>query len=72
MEMKKLFQIGTPLCGILFGVVGALIALAMLFLGFWKTLLVMAFFAVGYLLGAFGNKKEAVQAAVERLSHKDN
>lgn len=63
--MEK-FRVGTPLCGILFGVVGALIALMLLFLGFWRTLLVAVLFAAGYFVGAVKNKTEVLKALINK------
>lgn len=63
--MEK-FRVGTPLCGILFGVVGALIALMLLFLGFWRTLLVAVLFAAGYFVGAVQNKQEVLKALINK------
>ena len=63
--MEK-FRVGTPLCGILFGVVGALIALMLLFLGFWRTLLVAVLFAAGYFVGAVQNKTEVLKALINK------
>lgn len=34
MDGKKFPSIGTPLCGLIFGIVGALIALMLLYMGF--------------------------------------
>lgn len=53
------FQIGTPQCGILCGLIGVLVALCFLFFGFWGTLLIVALFIVGYAVGAYGKKPEA-------------
>lgn len=63
--MEK-FRVGTSLCGILFGVVGALLALMLLFLGFWRTLLVAAFFAAGYFVGAVKDKSGALKKIINK------
>jgi len=34
-NMKNWFQLGTPQCGIAFGIIGIIVALAFLILGFW-------------------------------------
>ncbi len=60
---KNWFQLGTPQCGILCGLVGVLVALCFLFFGFWGTLLIAALFIVGYAVGAYGKKPEAQPAA---------
>ena len=67
---QKKLQVGTPLCGIVFGLVGVIIALSLIFLGFWKTLLILVLFGIGYVLGAFGNKAK-VEEAVEAVANKD-
>lgn len=53
---NKNFQLGTPVCGLLCGLIAVVIALAFLFLGFWRTLFVAVFFALGYAFGAFAKK----------------
>ena len=50
------FKRGTPLFGLFLGVVFLLIGTLLLTIGFWKTLLLSALFAVGYFLGAVHNK----------------
>ena len=68
---QKWFQVGTPLCGIVFGLVGVAIALSLIFLGFWKTLLVVVMFGIGYVLGAFNNKKKFLEATISTVANKD-
>jgi len=70
-QNKSWFQVGTPQCGILFGLVGVLLALGLIFLGFWKTVLIVLFFGLGYVLGAFRNKKAFVEATISTISKKD-
>ncbi|MBR2925705.1 MAG: DUF2273 domain-containing protein [Clostridia bacterium] len=70
-QNKNWFQVGTPQCGILFGLVGVAIALSLIFLGFWKTVLIALFFGLGYVLGAFRNKKAFVEATISTISKKD-
>ncbi|MBP3648507.1 MAG: DUF2273 domain-containing protein [Clostridia bacterium] len=69
---QKWLQVGTPLCGIVFGLVGVLIALSLIFLGFWKTLLILVMFGIGYVLGAFNNKKKFIEATISTVSRKDD
>jgi len=64
--MRK-FQIGTPECGMIVGIVGAVIALMILFLGFWRTAFVALLFAAGYFIGAVANKGEAVKTVVNKI-----
>ncbi len=71
-NQNKKLQVGTPLCGIVYGLVGVVIALCLLYLGFWKTLLIVAFFAIGYVIGAFNNKKAFVEAAISTVANKQD
>ena len=64
--MRK-FQMGTPECGLILGLVGALIALMILFMGFWRTAFVAVLFAVGYFAGAVGNKEETIKKTINRF-----
>lgn len=64
--MRKL-QMGTPECGIACGIIGAVIALMILFLGFWRTAFVALLFAAGYFIGAVGNKGEAIKNGINRI-----
>ena len=64
--MKK-FQMGTPECGLAMGILGVVIALLILFLGFWRTAFVALLFALGYFVGAVPNKGEAVKNAVNKI-----
>lgn len=60
------WKIGTPQCGLVCGVVGALIALMLLFLGFWRTLFVAALFAAGYFIGSSPDKAESIRSFVNK------
>ena len=64
--MNKL-KMGTPAMGMALGcmMVGAG-ALVML-IGFWKTVILVALFAVGYFLGAVNNKTELVKETADRI-----
>ena len=64
--MRK-FQMGTPECGIVLGVLGAVIALMILLLGFWRTAFVALLFAAGYFIGAVANKGEAVKEGINKI-----
>ena len=64
--MRK-FQIGTPEGGIALGILGAVIALMILALGFWRTAFVALLFGLGYFLGAVGNKGEAIKKVVNKV-----
>ncbi len=71
-QENKVLHVGTQLCGIAFGLVGVLIAFCLIFLGFWKTLLIVAFFAVGYLLGSCSNKRRYLQATIDVVTRKND
>jgi len=60
------WKIGTPECGILFGLIGALIALMLLFIGFWRTVFVALLFAVGYFIGSSKDKAETIRAFINK------
>lgn len=66
-EKKNLLRVGTPLCGLVCGLVGVMIALALLLLGFWRALFVALFFAAGYFVGAYRNKTEIIKGWINRL-----
>ena len=63
MNMKR----GTPGYGIAIG--AALVALGALvmLIGFWRTLILAALFAVGYFLGTVENKSEFMKNAANKL-----
>ncbi|MBR5545539.1 MAG: DUF2273 domain-containing protein [Clostridia bacterium] len=64
--MRK-FESGTPECGLAMGILGAVIAFMILFLGFWRTAFVALLFAVGYFIGAVANKGEAVKIVINKI-----
>lgn len=64
---RNLFQPGTPKCGVICAALGALVALMLLYIGFWRTLFVTLLAAIGYFVGAEPNKAEAVKKLVNRL-----
>ncbi|NLO86104.1 MAG: DUF2273 domain-containing protein [Clostridiales bacterium] len=66
-KWSDFFKVGTPQCGIASGIVGALIALMLLFLGLWKTLFVALLFGLGYGFGAFTEKTEKIKAFINRI-----
>ena len=61
------FRIGTRQCGVLMGMLGAGLAFLLLFLRFWKTLMVAAFFMVGYAVGANSNKAVLFKAWINKI-----
>lgn len=67
MDDQKRFSIGTKECGLLCGGIGALVALALILFGFWKTLLIAALFAAGYFIGACDHKMSTLKTILNRL-----
>ena len=63
MNLKK----GTPGFGLFLGLAFALIGILLMTLGFWKCLLLVALFAVGYFLGSVENKEEVLRETANRL-----
>jgi uncharacterized membrane protein len=59
--------IGTKPCGWLIGLCGAVLAFLLLFMGFWKTLLVALFFAVGYLFGSNNQKIVGIKNFINKI-----
>ena len=63
MNLKK----GTPACGLILGTVLVVLGALVMWIGFWKTLILALLFAVGYFLGAVGKKKEFLKNTANRL-----
>ena len=61
------FKRGTPAFGIALGAILAGIAVVWMAIGFWKTLLLVALFALGYFLGASDNAADAIRRAANRV-----
>lgn len=64
---QDLFKVGTPLCGMTMGVLGALTALMLIFLGFWKTVFIVLLAVIGYGFGAYTDKAEKLKAVINRI-----
>ncbi len=65
--VKNMFKIGTPECALFCGVVALVIAVLLITIGFWKTLLVVAVVAAGMLVGGIANKGEKVRSLVDKV-----
>ena len=63
MNMKK----GTPGFGLLLGLCFVLIGILFMLLGFWRGLLLVALFAIGFFLGSVENKEEVLRDTANRL-----
>ena len=63
MNLKK----GTPACGLILGTILVVLGALVMWIGFWKTLLLALLFALGYFLGAIDKKKEFLKNIANRL-----
>lgn len=66
-NQNKRIEVGTPACGLLCAAVGVIIAFLLIFLGFFKTLLIAALAGLGYFIGACENKGELFKKVVDRF-----
>lgn len=64
--IKEIFTPGTPLCALAYAALGAILATLLLTIGFWRTLFIAVFAALGALAGGIGNKRDAVRVAINR------
>ena len=63
MNLKK----GTPACGLILGTILVVLGALVMWIGFWKTLVLALLFALGYFLGAIDKKKEFLKNTANRL-----
>ena len=63
----KNFRRGTPAFGLFLGALFLICGALLLWLGFWRTLLLAALFAAGYFVGAVGDKAGFVKETVDRV-----
>ena len=66
-DKQPVLRTGTVSAGIIYACLFAVLALMFLFLGFWKTLFVVLFAAVGFFLGRVEKKEEAVRSMINRF-----
>ena len=64
--IKEIFTPGTPLCALAYAALGVILATLLLTIGFWRTLFIAVFAALGALAGGVGNKRDAVRVAINR------
>ena len=65
--MKNNMKMGTPAMGIAIGLGMVGVAVLIMLIGFWKALLLIVLFAIGYFVGTVENKQEFVKNAANRL-----
>ena len=63
MNLKK----GTPACGLILGAVLAALGALVMWIGFWKTLVLVLLFGLGYFLGAVEKKRDFLKNAANRV-----
>lgn len=63
MNLKK----GTPACGLILGTILVVLGALVMWIGFWKTLLLALLFALGYFLGAIDQKREFLKNTANKL-----
>ena len=66
-QKNNWLEVGTPRCGIVFGLVGVLVAVLLMVIGFWKTLFIAVMFAAGFVLGAINHKTAFIKSFINRL-----
>lgn len=66
-SLRNVLKVGTPECAVFCAVVAMALALMLLTLGFWKTLLAVAIVCVGAFIGGVKDKKALVSRIVNRL-----
>jgi uncharacterized membrane protein len=65
--LEEMVKPGTPQCALFTGFLAFITGLLLIFVGFFKTILIIIIVAVGVFLGAVRNKKEAIRGVVNRL-----
>ena len=64
--MRKL-KMGTPAMGIAIGLGLVGVAVLIMLIGFWKTLLLVALFGIGFFLGTVENKQEFIKDTANKI-----
>lgn len=64
---RNVLKVGTPECAVFSGAVAMVLALLLLTIGFWKTLLVALCVCVGVFVGGVEDKQKMISRVVNRL-----
>ena len=64
--MKKL-KMGTPLMGLILGLILVALGVLVMLIGFWKALILVCLFGVGYFIGTIENTGEFVKERANRI-----
>jgi len=65
--IRKWTEPGSPQAAIFFGVLGLIVALLLLLVGFWQTVLVVLCCLLGCFLGGVKQKGEFIRALINRF-----
>ena len=65
--LREVFEVGTPQCGLAFGLLGILLALTLLWLGFWRTLFICILCAAGVFVGGVKDKSQFCKDLLNKL-----
>jgi uncharacterized membrane protein len=66
MAMKKL-KMGTPAMGITLGLILAALGVLVMLIGFWKVLILVCLFGVGYFIGTIDNLGDFVREKANKI-----
>lgn len=66
-SLRNILKVGTPECAVFCAVVAMALALMLLTLGFWRTLLAVLIVCVGAFIGGVKDKKGFISRIVNRL-----
>ncbi|MDR2657905.1 MAG: DUF2273 domain-containing protein [Oscillospiraceae bacterium] len=69
---SEAFKPGTAACALLCGLLGIAVAVSFLAIGFWKTLLIAAFFTVGWALGRSKAVRVWIGEAWRRITNRND
>ena len=58
---------GTPMMGVAVGAALVAIAALIMIIGFWKVLILLILFGIGYFIGTVENKQEFIKEAANRI-----
>lgn len=64
---KNVWKIGTPECALFLAGIAMLVAVLLLIVGFWGTVLIVALMALGAFIGGVKDKKASLQAFINRV-----
>ena len=64
--MKKI-KMGTPAMGVAIGASLVFVAALVMIIGFWKVLILVLLFGVGYFIGTVDNKQEFIKDAANKI-----